>query len=505
MGESMQAYFGCMEVERSRAITKETSHDRQKRLSRETAMRNFPIPGRRGPIVFLWIDCNGFRVRTRCSRQVVRENWTEYHDTMRRYDSIHDEWDLCTEFSPEDDHSTVASLPRLSGVRNFGTQSIPPRPPTSPTPLPHQLLSDDGSPDHIFDSFIPSIYYRYGFLLSTTESHPDLGVTGWGLRDVRKYILDGQSSLVEWDDRTSAFICAFFYALALGIGLNASNSDLFDNSPNPISLPAAPVVLPVMLDNEQFFQFRFLCDHLSGWSIYLRDPASVLQILRQQWYDEPSNLLVQLLQHGIGANTYITSNPSNPISPSLLRPRTPASELDWRSMKYEFYEEARATVLSRPYARAALLKGGILARLARENLDVMSAVQGPSIDVFSLRTSRRSSDGWLYWDDDLSTSEMNLICGVYKLPTSQGVQTADMSWWPKQSMWVGSNVDVGYWSPDNEVWFRACLSKIQAGEAQPMNATRWANALKKYRYTSRIVQSYRSAAATFLSECLHTH
>ena len=135
------------------------------------------------------------------------------------------------------------------------------------------------------------------------ESHPDLDVTGWGLGDVCKYILDGQSSLVELDNQTSAFICAFFYVLTSGIGLNVSNSDLFDNSLNPTSLPAAPVVLPVMLDNEQFFQFHFLCDHLSGWSIYLCDPTSVLQILQQWWYDKPSNLLVQLLQHGIGANT----------------------------------------------------------------------------------------------------------------------------------------------------------------------------------------------------------
>jgi len=32
------------------------------------------------------------------------------------------------------------------------------------------------------------------------ESHPDLDITGWGLGDVHKYILDGQSPLVELDD-----------------------------------------------------------------------------------------------------------------------------------------------------------------------------------------------------------------------------------------------------------------------------------------------------------------
>ena len=90
----------------------------------------------------------------------------------------------------------------------------------------------------------------------------------------------------------------------------------------------------------------------------------------------------------------------------------------------------------------------------------MSAVQGPSVDVFSLGTLCCSLDGQLHWDNDFSTSEIDLLCGVYKLPTGQGVQTTDMSWWLKQSMWVGSNVDIGYWSPDNEVWFRACLAKI---------------------------------------------
>ena len=176
-------------------------------------------------------------------------------------------------------------------------------------------------------------------------------------------------------------------------------------------------------------------------------------------------------------------------------------------MTYEGYEEAHATILGRSYACAALLKGGILARLARESLNVTSAVQGPSADVFSLGTSHRSLDGQLHWDDDLSTSEIDTLCGVYKFPTGQGVQTADMSWWPKQSTWVGSNVDVGYWSPNNEVWFTARLAKTRAGEAQPQSATHWANALKKYRYTSRIVRNYRSTAATFLlseSESLHT-
>ena len=310
----MQAYFECLVLQRTRAIARETRNDRQSWLSLKTAMKVFPIPGRQGPVVFLWIDHNGFHVRTCCDRQVIKERWTTYH-MMRHYDSIHNEWDLCIEFDLENDESTLTSLQRFSDTHHLDIQLVPPSPPTLPLPPSQEFQSDDRSPDHVFDSLISSIYYRYGFLVSTMESHPDLDVAGWSLGDVRKYILDGQSPLVGLDDQTSVFVSTFFHPLASGTRLSASNSDLFNDSSNPISLPAAPVVFPVMLDNKQFFQFHFSGEYLSSWSIYLRNPASVLQIFQQWWYDKPSTLLVQLLQHGIAVNTYIATSPSNPVGP----------------------------------------------------------------------------------------------------------------------------------------------------------------------------------------------
>ena len=41
-------------------------------------------------------------------------------------------------------------------------------------------------------------------------------------------------------------------------------------------------------------------------------------------------------------------------------------------------------------------------------------------------TSLRSSDGYLFWDNDIDNSEMDLIFGVYKAPTGQGMQTANV-------------------------------------------------------------------------------
>lgn len=104
-------------------------------------MRDFPIPGHQGPVVFLWIDHNGLHMQTRCDRQIVKERWKTYCDMMCRYDSIHSEWDLCTEFSPENDESTLASLPCFSDTH----QLLPPL--TSPPPPLQKLQSDDRSSD----------------------------------------------------------------------------------------------------------------------------------------------------------------------------------------------------------------------------------------------------------------------------------------------------------------------------------------------------------------------
>ena len=56
--------------------------------------------------------------------------------------------------------------------------------------------------------------------------------------------------------------------------------------------------------------------------------------------------------------------------------------------------------------------------------------------------------------------------------------------------------------PDNEVWFRTHLEKIRVGEVQPQSARHWANALKKYKFTAKILDNYRRTCIDYLSESL---
>ena len=108
-------------------------------------------------------------------------------------------------------------------------------------------------------------------------------------------------------------------------------------------------------------------------------------------------------------------------------PRVPI-QLDWQTTSYNIYELACNSFLSCPYMHAALLKGGIVRCLAREHLDIVPAAGGPSQDVFTFGTPLHSTNGCLFWDVDIDGSEMDLICGVYKTPTGQGMQTTDLSW-----------------------------------------------------------------------------
>ncbi|KAF8592427.1 hypothetical protein K439DRAFT_1610232 [Ramaria rubella] len=102
---------------------------------------------------------------------------------------------------------------------------------------------------------------------------------------------------------------------------------------------------------------------------------------------------------------------------------------------YVAYTAARDDFFWLHRACAALLRGGIIWCLAIEALAALDVLEGPSL--WGLIPGRwwEDSSGALFYDDDISTTEMNLVCGVYRVYTGSGQQAADVSWWPKQSMW----------------------------------------------------------------------
>ena len=102
--------------------------------------------------------------------------------------------------------------------------------------------------------------------------------------------------------------------------------------------------------------------------------------------------------------------------------------LGWRlpdfaptSWDYREYERRVYALISQPRGRAALLRGGIVWRLAIEVLGGdwrEFAKAGPSEDFIYYGQVFVPPRGDHYYDDGLSSDELDVICGVYKVYTA---------------------------------------------------------------------------------------
>lgn len=86
-----------------------------------------------------------------------------------------------------------------------------------------------------------------------------------------------------------------------------------------------------------------------------------------------------------------------------------------------------------------------------------------------------------------------------RAPSRSGQQTADVSWWPKQSTWEASGLSVGYWSTDDETWYQKHLREIREynGSSKPpyRTASEWRQALKYRRTKTKKVRDHATQAA----------
>lgn len=144
---------------------------------------------------------------------------------------------------------------------------------------------------------------------------------------------------------------------------------------------------------------------------------------------KPLDIAHHFLQRGIPFRTFAQlSNPLNerPDSSSLrLIPRPQSHNVEHKVGKktpykftvddYREYEHRRAHILSEPYGRAALLKGGIVWRIAREVIRDGDALAGPSVTLTQdgFGSSIRSLDNSIWGDDSLSHVELEIITGRY--------------------------------------------------------------------------------------------
>ncbi|PSS10991.1 hypothetical protein PHLCEN_2v3364, partial [Hermanssonia centrifuga] len=226
-----------------------------------------------------------------------------------------------------------------------------------------------------------------------------------------------------------------------------------------------------------------------SWTLVVEDPTTVSEVLRRGWGPSKLDVARGLLQRGIPFRTLL------PVDQHVPKPSVPQLNIQLGHHPYDYqptpgdytnYEGQRDTLLGRErVCRAALMKGGIVWRLAMEMFGVESVLFGPK-DVEAALYRAVLHDGGSYVDDDLTQDELDVVCGVYKVTTKNNLNAhSASSWWPKSSTWLDSGFDFGYWTPQNELWFCRRRREIRAGQAKLKTTKEWKAQLKGEKVLSR--------------------
>jgi hypothetical protein len=162
----------------------------------------------------------------------------------------------------------------------------------------------------------------------------------------------------------------------------------------------------------------------SSWVVAV-NAMTALECLRRRLGPHATDIADFLITRGMPFSTLqrMTSIPGPRTPPRPISTMLGTLPINYRFNLADFsaYRSICESVLkSKPFCRAALCMGGIVARLAREIIPIGAALLGPSPDALEGSQEILVSGGELFCDDKLSETYTDLICGVYDIPTAQG-------------------------------------------------------------------------------------
>jgi hypothetical protein len=332
--------------------------------------------------------------------------------------------------------------PPLTPPRPPLTPPRPPLTPPRPTHTVHQPVTPP-RPDYMdveedddeicpflnySQDVVQSSSYGYGYVPSMPWSViTEVSTEDWQNVLVTLGFVSPFSGLdVEAHERSAVY--DFFTGLLKKATLAISSDDL--NDLNHAALRHLFDFKSIRRPSSELFVF---CGHrsvASNWLLGVHSPDVALYVCRYILSNPGAHTVVtvatRLLERGIPFRTllalqcsprhrYLTiTQPYNPTSFRFANHVFTPQDFEASMLQCQ-------TVLSQPQGRAALLRGGIIWRIAKEFLSVDGVLSGPSVEVTAHRVGYlHASDisGTQYCDDELTENEIALICGTYSLYTS---------------------------------------------------------------------------------------
>ena len=445
---SWHEFFAAHDSLNARNLASETVADAAKRLQRE---KNPPTTSAK---VYEWLP--SLEDPSTLTRDLVIKSrrWevlSSYPSEQKRYDSWRNEWDCCEAFQPgvtvDDDLEDVVMYMGSGAESEIDPYNNNLSPPpvsfpfgpssgshssmeiASPEMLPSTDIGGTLEADDFNLSLLQHAYeaveilsHHYGFVpplsFPSASSLKDVEVTEVQSKLLR---LLGLTAINKGITSTSigAIALAFLEDLAAGRRPEKGSWDLERN--NRYSLVNARHLRYLHCIQPKLFLFDFGRLSTVRWKLAVMNAVDALYICRLDPNFDEYDIARCLVQQGIRFQTLLSLR-DIPHSPKSSNRMLPIDMLPIRLSGYQFslrdYEAYRrqcSAIFAHPRARAALLRGGIVWRLAIEFLSFDDALQGPSIatTVYRHGLSVECQKGNILGDDDLTEVELNLICGAY--------------------------------------------------------------------------------------------
>jgi hypothetical protein len=442
---SWKAFFEKRQARNELLKTQETPKQRQARESRE---KNPPVKRTK---VFLWTrEENGEYRRESFYQSENGMHLDSYGKNQKIYDAFSNEWDCCEEFgviSPDeylDDDAIDDEFPMMpppSAV--VGDQAMGHDTPLANSPVPVSAQLAPAVEERSFTIVRPAemnfdwegletsqlLYEIYGFV------HPlPLPTEPSSLTENERSLLSAIVGLQRNDSdffKSPVASFALEFLELLGGSKTPKNATWDIANGNRLSISGSGLFRRMRViertDNpgqgENWFIFDFKETATVPWMVAVPnviDAFFVCRLDRPRARGSPLSdfeIARELLNHGIQFSTLLPVKPlPRLIGPVITVPvRLPGYK--FTQDDYNAYEQQRAALLSDPrVARAALLRGGIVWRLAVATLSFDDVLEGPTTAATLQRRGiivKTGDDSTDLCDDGLSQLELDIICGLH--------------------------------------------------------------------------------------------
>ena len=433
--KKMDKFFETRVLRNARKVASETPEDRKARLNR--------VPPRVSAPMYLWEENDdGEYDRVLVPRRERDEMFDEYSKEQMRYDSIQNEWNICSLWGqplPDFDDTTGADFypgdDRESHDIPHPSFEVTAHALEDENPIVHSLSGDDSTIPERFETAVLRdlfLYFGYTPLIPLPSAMVPMK------ESLRKNLC--RSLGILWNDvvdypflfERPAVAAAFDFLIRLADKESVLSDDEWDlcrANRSPILLSPRFKCFRRVFSTDARPETLYMLDlkeqRLAPWYLALKHARDVAVVCRLPPEKDEYDIVEFLLQNGIPFHTLAVSN-TLARSPISLN-RTPNPPL--RPAKYVFdgrdyliYREQCSQLLKHPRGRAALMHGCHLWWLSVSVVPWKLVYNGPtgwSSDPREMIVVTDHSSGMELIDDRLTEAEDRVLCGTYHCSTGE--------------------------------------------------------------------------------------